>query len=61
MTKDEQEIVMAEYEDLHFFSNPLGSKQFYIYGPGREYYSFMKYMLQICEGNEQKHSPEMDK
>ena len=61
VTKNEEEIVLTENEDVHFMANPLKAKQFFIYGPGREYYSYMKYLLDICEGNEQPHNPEMDK
>lgn len=61
ITKNEAEIITCELEDVNFSSNPLKSSQFYIYGPGREYYSFMKYLVQICEGNGQVHNPEMDK
>lgn len=60
-TKNEIELVLAENEDVYFFSNPLKTSQFFIYGPGTEYYSFMKYIVQIYEGGEQEHDPEMDK
>ena len=61
ITKNEAEIITCEYEEVHFMGNPLRSQQFYVYGPGREYYSFMRYIVQICEGVQQKHDPEMDK
>ena len=60
-SKNEVEILVAENEDISFIENPLRRKEFCIYGPGREYYSFMKYLVEICEGNIREHSPEMDK
>ena len=60
-TKNEADILVAENEDVSFLQNPLRSKEFCIYGPGREYYSFMKYLVEMSEGNELEHNPEMDK
>ena len=59
-TKNEAELVSVEGLDLQFMDNPLRTSQFFIYGPGREYYSFMKYITNICDGNEQEHDPSMD-
>ena len=60
-TKNEIDILSAEGEEISFLQNPLRTTQFFVYGPGREYYSFMKYLVDICEGNESQHDPEMDK
>ena len=60
-TKNEIDILSAEGEEISFLQNPLRTSQFFVYGPGREYYSFMKYLVDICEGNESQHDPEMDK
>jgi WD40 repeat protein len=59
-TKNESELVSAEGTELQFMDNPLRTTQFFIYGPGREYYSFMKYIINICDGNDQEHDPSMD-
>lgn len=59
-TKNEGEIVLTEGEELNFIDNPLRTTQFFIYGPGREYYSFMKYIINICDGNDQPHDSNMD-
>lgn len=61
VTAGEKDILIAENDEVYFLPNILNSTTFFIYGPGREYYSFMKYLMQICEGNEQVHDPDMDK
>lgn len=61
VTAGEKDILIAENDEVYFLPNILNGNQFFIYGPGREYYSFMKYLMQVCEGNEQIHDPEMDK
>ena len=61
ITAGETKILIAENDEVYFLPNILSGNQFFIYGPGREYYSFMKYLMQICEGNEQSHDPDMDK
>ena len=61
VTSGETKILIAENDEVYFLPNILNGNQFFIYGPGREYYSFMKYLMQICEGNEQAHDPDMDK
>ncbi|OMJ79096.1 hypothetical protein SteCoe_20955 [Stentor coeruleus] len=60
-TQGEKDIITVENDELHFLPTILGGNKFAIYGPGREYYSFMKYLLHICEGNELPHDPTMDK
>ncbi|OMJ88149.1 hypothetical protein SteCoe_9968 [Stentor coeruleus] len=60
-TKNEADIVLGENDEVHFLENPLRTSQFFIYGPGRDYYSFMKYIMRICENGEEPHDPEMDK
>ena len=59
-TKNEGEIVLTEGDELNFMDNPLRTTQFFVYGPGREYYSFMKYITNLCDGNDQPHDPTMD-
>jgi WD40 repeat protein len=61
ITAGETHILIAENDEVYFLPNILNGKQFFIYGPGREYYSFMRYLMRICEGNEQAHDPDMDK
>ncbi|OMJ80809.1 hypothetical protein SteCoe_18864 [Stentor coeruleus] len=60
-TKNEIDIILGENEEVHFLDNPLKTNQFFIYGPGKDYYSYMKYILNICENVDQEHNPEMDK
>lgn len=61
LTSGERDIITAENDELSFLPAILGGSKFFIYGPGRECYSFMKYIMQICEGNEMPHEPEMNK
>ncbi|OMJ78838.1 hypothetical protein SteCoe_21282 [Stentor coeruleus] len=60
-TKNEIDIILGENEEVHFLDNPLKTNQFFIYGPGKDYYAFMKYILNICENVDEPHNPEMDK
>lgn len=57
---EENDLILAENEDLYFFPNILKVNQFFIYGPGNDHYSFMKYIMEMCEGNEQVHIPSMN-
>lgn len=58
---DENNIILAENDLLYFLPNIQTMNQFCIYGPGNGYYPIMKYLMDMCEGNQQEHDPELDK
>lgn len=61
MGSDENDLIVAENDQLYFLPNILSMSQFNIYGPGNGFYPLMKYLMDICEGNLQEHNPDMDK
>jgi WD40 repeat protein len=60
-SKDEVELISCERNEVVFLENPLKTYLFYVYGPGHDSYAFFRYILNICDDNDQPHDPEMDK
>ena len=61
LSKDENELLACENNELYFLENPLKTHLFFVYGPGRDTYAFFKYILNIADDNDQEHIPMMDK
>lgn len=60
-SKNEIELITAEENEIYFLENPLQTRLFYVYGPGYDTYAFVRYILNICDDNEQEYDPSMDK
>ena len=60
-SKNEMDLITAEEKDLFFLENPLQTHLFNVYGPGSDAYGFVRYIMNLCDDNDQPHDPEMDK
>lgn len=60
-SKSELDLITVEGGELFFLENPLQTRLFYVYGPGADMYGFVRYILNLCDDNDQIHDPEMDK